>query len=201
MAGAIRQHETMSLDDFEELLLDKPENEKWELIGGRVVRGMVGARWEHKQIVLNLTLAINNRLRESRSRCRAYDETFWLKEKSLDLGVFPDLMVFCNKLDPGDIATSQPVVLIEVLSAGSEARDRFEKWGLYQQLPSLRHHVLVDRDRMHVEVFSRGEAEWEGFRSLQTAKARLELPAIDFALPLADIYWDTGVDGTTGTAS
>ena len=42
------QYEYMSLDDFEELLADKPADEKWELIGGRVVRMMVGARWEHK---------------------------------------------------------------------------------------------------------------------------------------------------------
>lgn len=38
------QYEYMSLDDFEELLPDKPANEKWELMGGRVVRMMVGAR-------------------------------------------------------------------------------------------------------------------------------------------------------------
>ena len=40
------QYEYMSLDDFEERLADKPADEKWELIGGRVVRMMVGARWE-----------------------------------------------------------------------------------------------------------------------------------------------------------
>lgn len=196
MSGALRDFETMSLDDFEELLLDKPANEKWELIGGRVIRGMVGARWEHKQIVLNMTLAINNHLRGVKSRCRAYDETFWLKEKTLELGVFPDLMVFCSKLEPGDIATNAPVVLIEVLSAGSEARDRFEKWWLYQKLPSLRHYVLIERDRMHVELYSRGDSDWEGFRALDHAEARLELPAIDFAMPLADIYWDTSVAAT-----
>jgi hypothetical protein len=28
----------MSLDDFEELLADKPADEKWELLGGRVLR-------------------------------------------------------------------------------------------------------------------------------------------------------------------
>ena len=44
------QYEYMSLDDFEELLADKPADEKWELIGGRVVRMMVGARWEHNRI-------------------------------------------------------------------------------------------------------------------------------------------------------
>ncbi len=31
------QYEYMSLDDFEELLADKPADEKWELLGGRVV--------------------------------------------------------------------------------------------------------------------------------------------------------------------
>ena len=45
------QYEYMSLDDFEELLADKPADEKWELLGGRVVRMMVGARWEHNRIV------------------------------------------------------------------------------------------------------------------------------------------------------
>ncbi len=39
--------EWMSLADFEEMLPDKPSDEKWELIGGRVIRMMVGARWEH----------------------------------------------------------------------------------------------------------------------------------------------------------
>ena len=42
MSRLSKRYEYMSLDDFEELLLDKPADEKWELIGGRVIRGMVG---------------------------------------------------------------------------------------------------------------------------------------------------------------
>ena len=34
------QYGYMDLDDFEELLPDKPRDEKWELIGGRVVKMM-----------------------------------------------------------------------------------------------------------------------------------------------------------------
>jgi hypothetical protein len=34
----------MSLDDFEELLADKPADERWELLGGRVTRMMVTRR-------------------------------------------------------------------------------------------------------------------------------------------------------------
>lgn len=101
MPDLAARFEHMSLEDFEELLLDKPEDEKWELIGGRVIRGMVGARWEHKQIVVNITVAMTNHFRARGSSCRAFDETFWLKEKSLNLGVFPDVLVFCGRPPEG----------------------------------------------------------------------------------------------------
>lgn len=38
MPHASSQYEYMSFDDFEELLADKPADEKWELLGGRVAR-------------------------------------------------------------------------------------------------------------------------------------------------------------------
>jgi hypothetical protein len=53
-------HEYMALDDFEELLADKPADERWELIGGRVVRMMVGARWEHNYIIQNTSSGIRD---------------------------------------------------------------------------------------------------------------------------------------------
>ncbi|MGC1587619.1 MAG: Uma2 family endonuclease, partial [Rhodomicrobium sp.] len=147
--------ETMSADDFEELILDMPADEKWELIGGRVIRSMFGARWEHKRIVQNITVAMMNDFRGKRSACRPFDETFWLKEKLLDLQVFPDVMVRCGPLEPGAVHLSDPIVIVEVLSPGSEARDRHEKWALYQKLDSVKHYALVARDKAHVEVFSR----------------------------------------------
>lgn len=182
--------EYMSLDDFEELLLDKPDHEKWELIGGRVIRGMVGARWEHKQIVLNLVLALNNHFRAQKSVCRAFDETFWLKERTLDLGTFPDVMVFCRKLMEGATSIHDPVALFEVLSGGTQKRDRYEKWALYQKLPSLQHYVLVERDRPYIDIFSRQDQEWAGYRALEGFDKALYLPAIEFEMPMADVYRD-----------
>ncbi len=182
--------ETMSADDFEELILDMPADEKWELIGGRVIRGMVGARWEHNRIVQNITVAMMNDFRGKRSPCRPFVETFWLKEKLLELQVFPDVMVRCGPLEPGAVHLSDPVVIVEVLSPGSETRDRHEKWALYQKLESVKHYVLVARDKAHVEVFSRGEAGWSGFQVLEGLEAKLRLQAVDFETPLAEIYRD-----------
>lgn len=190
MSSPARPFHFMSLDDFEEHLADRPENERWELLGGRVVKMMVGARWEHKQIVVNIMVAMANDFRKRGSSCRPFDETFFLKDRGLDLAALPDVMVVCHPLEKGDTSVADPTVLIEVVSPGSEARDRVEKWHLYQALPSLRHYVLVSRDKFHVEVFDRVDGAWSGLRMLDRPEAELALPAIDFTMSLGDIYRD-----------
>jgi Uma2 family endonuclease len=191
------QFERMSLDDFEELLLDKPENEKWELIGGRVIRGMVGARIEHQRIVRNIDNALTNHFRTTGRACESLRETFWLKKHVLELGVFPDIMVHCGKIEPGSVSIDDPLILFEVVSQGSEARDRLEKKDLYLKLPSLQHYVLVKRDRAYVDVFDRGATGWTGYRELDGLSAVLALPKIGLEIPLAEIYRDVIVPPAT----
>jgi len=181
-------YDYLTLAEFEELLPDRPRNERWELIGGRLVRMMVGARWEHARIVQNIAFGLEQQFRNRGSSRQTFTETFYLKSLRLDAAMLPDVMVVCRDLDPGATTTEDPAVLVEVLSAGTEARDRFEKWHVYQQLASLRHYVLVKRDRPHIEVFDRVEGTWSGLRVRDGLDATLELPAIEASLPLADIY-------------
>ncbi|WP_271204997.1 Uma2 family endonuclease [Methylopila jiangsuensis] len=178
----------MSLDDFEELLADKPAHEKWELIGGRVVRMMVGARWEHARIVQNIARHLGNALDAAGSRCQVFAETFFVKQTEMEAATLPDVMVVCGDLAPGATSTDAPVVIFEVMSAGSEARDRLEKWHVYQKLPSLRHYVLVARDHPALEVFDRENGLWSGLRLLNGADDALSLDALGLSLSLSDIY-------------
>ena len=184
------QFEYMDLDDFEELLADKPRDEKWELIGGRVVRMMVGARWEHNFIIQNLSAGLQSRLRAAGSPCRTLVESFRLKDRSIESSILPDVMVRCGPMAPGTSSVNDPAVLVEVLSDGSVGRDRVEKWRVYQRLASLQHYVLVERDRALVEVFDRQGAAWGAARLLEGMAAVLDLPAIGVSLPLAEIYRD-----------
>jgi Uma2 family endonuclease len=184
------QFERMSLEDFEELLADKPDNEKWELIGGRVVRGMVGARWEDHLIIRNIDLAISNHLHGTGRPCFTFRETFYLKEAKDDLAALPDLMVRCGRLESGATSLNDPVIVVEVVSPGSEARDRMEKRVAYQALPALATYVIVERDRMLVDVYERGNKGFDSAISLQDAHDRLKLPSIGFEMTLADIYRD-----------
>lgn len=190
MTVQIRQpgFQYMALDDFEELLADKPDNERWELIGGRVVKMMVGARWEHGRIVQNIARHTANQLDVCRPSCQVFAESFFMKKKLLESAMLPDVMVVCGDLEPGATSTDAPVVLFEVMSAGSETRDRFEKWAIYQQLPSLLHYVLVARDKPLIQVFDRIDGQWSAHRLLEGLDAVLRLHAIDVELPLSAIY-------------
>jgi Uma2 family endonuclease len=185
------QFEYMSLDDFEELLADKPADERWELIGGRVVRMMAGARWEHHFIIANLSGTMREQFRAKNRPCRVFTETFFMKKKTLEAAMLPDVMVRCGgPLAPGVASVDDPVVLVEVMSHGTQARDRLEKWHVYQKLPSLQHYVLVERDRAYIEVFDRAGTAWTGVRILEGLQAVLDLPAIDVSVPLNEIYLD-----------
>lgn len=184
------QFKPMSLDDFEELLADQPDDERWELINGRVVRMMVGARWEHNRIINNLAAGLDSRFRATGSPCRTLTETFRLKDETSGSSLLPDLLVFCARPPPGATFLSDATVLIEVLSEGTQRRDREEKWAAYQLLPSLRHYALVTRDKPHVEIFDRHGEDWGGFRIADGLTASLDLPSLGLSIPLAEVYAD-----------
>ena len=190
MSRALAEYEYMSFDDFEEALADKPRSERWELIGGRVVRLMVGARWEHNYLIQNVASGLRDRLRAAGSPCRTLTETFYVKDRQLEAGLLPDVVVHCGPLEPGATSVSDPVVLVEVLSIGAEARDRFEKWAVYQRLASLRHYVLITRDRPHIEVYDRSGTDWAGLRIVDGWTSTLTLPALAVDIPLREIYRD-----------
>jgi len=179
----------MDFDDFEELLADKPRNERWELIGCRVVRMMVGARWEHGRIVQNIASHLHQGFRAKGSSCQTFAETFYMKSRPLDAALLPDVLVVCGGIEAGATSVDNLSVLIEVLSPGTEARDRLEKWRIHQQLPALQHYVLVARDRPHIEVYDRVDGAWSGFRVVEEMDAALDLFAIQASLPLREVYW------------
>jgi Uma2 family endonuclease len=180
----------MSLDDFEELLLDKPEDEKWELIDGVLVKGMVGARVEHHIIISNIDYALHDHFRRKRMPCRVFRESFFLKKRENDLAALPDVMVRCGKIEPGATSVDDPIVLFEVVSPGSEGKDRLIKRIAYQRLPSLKHYVLVERDHPFIDHYIRTAEGWRGEVPLERLDAVLKLAAIEFEMPVAEIYRD-----------
>jgi Uma2 family endonuclease len=180
----------VSLADFEEMSADKPWDEKWELIDGRVYKMMVGAAWEHAAIIDNIGMAVGNHLRANQMPCRVFRESFYLKKAFDELSALPDVMVRCGPLKPGQTSVDDPIILFEVVSKGSGNRDRLVKRIAYQRLPSLQHYILVERDSVMIDHYIRRADGWHGEPPLDTLDATLHLAALDFTLPVAEIYRD-----------
>jgi Uma2 family endonuclease len=137
---------------------------------------------------LNLAFALRRQLQDT--NCEAFALDVRVVTPRGDV-TYPDVVVACGERRGRDNVIQDPVVVIEVLSPGTEARDHGHKRWAYAIIPGLRHYVLIDQDRAEAEVAS---VEGEVWRSvfLRDRGASLRLEALGLEVPLQDVY--AGVD-------
>ncbi|WP_297927979.1 Uma2 family endonuclease [Metallibacterium sp.] len=149
------------------------------------VFAMVGARRVHGIVALNVATALKMRLQGK--PCRAFIES--MKVRVADDAVFyPDVFVTCDARDlRTEMVFEHPVLIVEVLSASTQAFDRGAKFAAYRGLTSLREYVLIDPDTRGVEVFRRNE---RGLFELhdQSGTAVLALASVDARIPMAEVF-------------
>jgi Uma2 family endonuclease len=81
-----------------------------------------------------------------------------------------------------------PLVIVEVLSRSTQAKDKFDKLEEYQGLPSLEQYVLVWQDQPQAVVHTRlGEDLWQQ-QTLKGLDKEIDLPGLGLRLPLAQVY-------------
>jgi Uma2 family endonuclease len=72
--------------------------------------------------------------------------------------VYADAVVVCGsvQLEPGTTdVLSNPRVIVEVLSPGTETFDRGDKWDAYRRIVSLHDYLLVSQLTAHIEHYQR----------------------------------------------
>jgi len=141
---------------FEDYLASEREADvRHEYVNGQVFN-MVGASAEHNIIVANITSALVSQLK-GRS-CLVFATDMKLRIDTVDACKYPDLMALCGEcqfMDERRDVLQNPSLIIEVLSASTEAYDRGEKFALYRRISSLCEYVLVSQERRHVELFTK----------------------------------------------
>lgn len=81
-----------------------------------------------------------------------------------------------------------PKLIVEVLSRSTEDYDRGTKLAHYRTLPSLADYVLIAKDAVRVEHFTRqGDGRWLLSETMDRGSI-LDLPSIGCRLALADVY-------------
>jgi Uma2 family endonuclease len=133
---------------------------KHEYLDGEAY-AMTGGTLPHNDIAVNLTTALKTHLRGSHCKVRIADAKVGITEQGPFF--YPDIVVSCDDRDRKAIKVIHfPCLIIEVLSPGTEAFDRGEKFRHYRRLETLQDYVLVSAETMLVERFHRTErGTWE----------------------------------------
>lgn len=185
---------------IEEYFLREAKAEvKSDYIGGYAV-AMAGGSPRHSLVTANVNRAIGNAL--SGKPCNVYDSNLLVGIPNSPYTHYPDISVVCGGLeydprDPGKNTVTNPVVIVEVLSPGTMASDRGEKFDRYRQLASMREYVLVFQDRPEVQTFFRRDDGTWLLRVVTGASSAVRLNALDIELNTDDVYRGVTFDPPT----
>ncbi|MBI4957348.1 MAG: Uma2 family endonuclease [Myxococcales bacterium] len=178
---------TPSFTFAEYLEQERTSDVKHEFVHGDVV-AMAGGTPEHARLAARVGFALLAQL--GGRACEVFSSDLRVRVPATGLTTYPDLSVVCGRLetDPEDASTAiNPVVLVEVLSDGTEAYDRGEKFAHYRRLASLMEYVLVSQRERRIEVFRRGAGGgWTLFEA--GPGERLALLALGCELRVDEIY-------------
>lgn len=114
------------------------------------------------------------------------------------LATYPDASVVCGptERDPEKKTNiTNPRVVVEVTSDGTEDYDRGEKLEHYKRIPSLEAVVVVSHREALVEVWwrARGDSVWQRTEARAGESARI--PALECALRV-DAIWAAAAERT-----
>lgn len=142
----------MSAQEF--LAWEAQEPLRHEFVRGEVF-AMAGAEERHVTVSGNIYSALRAHLRGT--PCRTFITDMKLRVARADAFFYPDVMVTCSAADAADpLVKSEPALLVEVLSPGTAAYDRGEKFAAYRTLASLREYLLVDIDARRCDLYRKG---------------------------------------------
>ena len=139
----------------------------------------------HNDIAINLLTALRPQVRKNGCRINIADAKVNVSPTKYR---YPDLVVSCDDRDQSAIdAIRYPKLIVEVLSEGTEVRDRGEKFKEFRALASLEEYVLISSTEMGVEIYRRGEGRMWLYTAYQSDEL-IRLESVDFECAIALLY-------------
>jgi Uma2 family endonuclease len=175
------------------LRLEEKAAYKSEYFRGEIFM-MAGGTPNHNRIKENLSIEIGVTLKKRKSfRSYSSDQRIHIPENSLY--TYPDVVVVCGSnqyADKDKNTITNPTIIIEVVSQGSGAYDRGDKFRLYRDIDSLQEYVLVNSLHVGIEVYRRTEDNhWLLAEDAYKLTDSVTIASIEATLLLSDLYAGT----------
>lgn len=175
------------LSPEEYVSLEEKLGEKHEYHDGQMF-AMSGASSGHSRLQVNAIRQVDSRLPDG--PCAVFSADFRVVIESADMAAYPDLSIVCGPVVPArryKHSCTNPTVLFEVLSPGTERYDRGAKFEQYRKLESLREYVLISQHAMAVDLFRLENGHWVLYES-RGPEAVVALTSVGIEIPMADLY-------------
>ena len=115
---------------------------RYERVAGAPVAISPG-RIQHARIKSRVWATLDRAIRSAGVACEAPPDGVTI-EVDADTDYEPDAIVNCGPPAPGDaIAATNPVIVVEVLSPGTQSVDLADKLADYFRVPSVQHYLVV----------------------------------------------------------
>ena len=180
---AFPAHDRLSADEF--LRWVSAEEDRFELVDGRVVRLMAGAKQSHNVATSNLVATLSPQGKRAGCRTTSSDTAVRTGPESVR---YPDVVVDCGLSDPNALEASRPTLVVEVASPGTSAIDTTDKLDEYRGHDDIRLIMFVDPDIVAVKLYRRGDDGSWHVEKYDALDQDIELPEIGGAISLKDIY-------------
>lgn len=182
-----KQHYTIE----EYLQMERASNVKHEYYQGEIF-AMSGASNRHNFIFTNIFGEVCLQLKNSACHTFGSDMRMHIPENTLF--TYPDISIYCGSPATTDVEEDtliQPTIIIEILSKSTRDYDRGTKFNLYRDIPTLKEYMLIDTEKIAVEVFRiNAHACWE-LQEYKTLQQMVQLPTVGVALSMQAIYKGT----------
>jgi Uma2 family endonuclease len=144
----------MTTDAFIAWAMEQPEGEQYELEKGRVI-AMAPERSGHALVKFDVARRMADAVERAGLPCEVYPDGMAVQID--DTTTYePDALVRCGpKVPPDTLKLTDPIVVVEVLSPSTRARDNGEKLIGYFSVPSIQHYLLIRTEDLAVIHHSR----------------------------------------------
>ena len=179
-------HHRYTLEEY--FALERVGEARYEYWDGDILC-MSGGTERHYVITDNVYLKLSG-LIEGRN-CRAFSSGAPVKTPFLPPYRYPDVSVVCGKpvfvnVNGIDVLTN-PSLIVEVLSPGTEHLDKEEKRNAYQRIPSLKEYLVISQDAPHLTRYRRQGRRWAR-QDVGDLNGSLELTSIQSEILISEIY-------------
>lgn len=152
---------------------------RWELFEGELVEKRP-ERPAHTQTKSVTASALKGAIRNAGVTCHVTKDGAIVRI-SPDTAFEPDAVVYCSRrVEIDTVEVPEPVIVVEVLSRGTAARDQGPKLAGYFSLPSIAHYLILDPERRTVAHHWRGEGGKVETRLVADGPLRLDPPGLAF---------------------